>query len=129
MVRYSDSLGDWFVFPGGGQQHGEDLHETLVREVEEETGIKPAIGKLRFVRECIAARHQNGNLPASFHQLEVFFDCYLADGAPITGGKVPDPGQLGVEWRSVAELRQLRFFPAAILDLLEIPAAKYVGAC
>jgi 8-oxo-dGTP diphosphatase len=128
VVHYIDSIGDWFVFPGGGQAHGEDLHEALQREVEEEIGVKPTIGQLRFVRECIASRLKSSELPADLHQVEVFFDCTI-DGDPLASGRVPDRNQIGVEWRDVSELRRLRFFPQAILDLLDKPEARYLGAC
>jgi 8-oxo-dGTP diphosphatase len=128
IIHYRDPTGDWFVFPGGGQRHGEDLHQTLLREVEEEIGVKPSIGQLRFVRECIASRHPGSNLPPDFHQLEVFFDCTI-DREPLPRGLVPDPHQIGIQWRPASDLRSLRFFPQAILSRLEEPGAKYIGAC
>jgi 8-oxo-dGTP diphosphatase len=128
VVRYRDSIGDWFVFPGGGQEHGEDLHQTLAREVEEEIGVQPVIGELRFVRECIAARIPDGNLPPDFHQLEVFFDCTIG-GEALQVGPVPDPNQVGIEWRAIGDLRNQRFYPQAILSLLGETKSKYLGAC
>ena len=55
LSSYRDRAGDWFVFPGGGQRAGETLHECLLREVEEETSLKVEVGRLRWVREFIAA--------------------------------------------------------------------------
>jgi 8-oxo-dGTP diphosphatase len=100
VMRYIDSLGDWFVFPGGGQAHGEDLQQALQREVEEEIGVKPFIRDLRFVRECIASRNNSTNLPRDFHQIEIFFDCTI-DSDPVVG-RGPDPNQTGFEWQTIS---------------------------
>jgi 8-oxo-dGTP pyrophosphatase MutT (NUDIX family) len=127
VVRYIDGLGDWFVFPGGGQAHGEDLQQALQREVEEEIGVKPLIRDLRFVRECIASRNNGTNLPRDFHQIEIFFECTI-DSDPAVG-RVPDPNQTGFEWRTISDLRRQRFFPQLILDFLDKSDAKYLGAC
>ena len=32
VIRYHDASGEWFAFPGGGQRHGESLHEALRRD-------------------------------------------------------------------------------------------------
>jgi 8-oxo-dGTP pyrophosphatase MutT (NUDIX family) len=128
VVHYFDRTGDWYIFPGGGQQHGEDLHQTLRREVEEEIGVSPSIGQLRFVRECIASRLPASALAPDFHQLEIFFDCTI-DQDPLPAGQTPDPHQVGIEWRAVPDLRNCRFFPQAILDLLDEPQSRYLGAC
>ncbi len=71
VVHYQDASGNWSAFSGGGQLNGEDLHQALRREIYEEIGVVPKVGVLRFVRECIAARDNNGSLPADFHQLEL----------------------------------------------------------
>ena len=42
--------GFWCV-PGGGLENGESLVEGLHREMIEETGVKPVIGKLLFVQQ------------------------------------------------------------------------------
>ncbi|HVT89612.1 MAG TPA: NUDIX domain-containing protein [Tepidisphaeraceae bacterium] len=127
VVRYQDSAGHWFVFPGGGQKHNEDLHQALLREVEEEIGVVPTIGRLRFVRECIADRIPESNLSPGFHQLEIFFDCTIPDG-PVVSGPAPDPNQLGVDWMTTNELREIRFYPQAIVHLLNDDRAQFVGA-
>lgn len=42
---------DYWCTPGGGIDDGESLHEGLVREMIEETGIAPKIGKLLFIQQ------------------------------------------------------------------------------
>ncbi len=117
VVAYHDARGPWYTLPGGGQRHRETLEETLVREVAEETGARVRVGKLRFVRECIAGPNSRA-LPPDFHQVELLFACELIE--PILGaGSAPDSTQVGVEWRTTAELRRRAFFPQALLDALD----------
>lgn len=44
LVIYG-KLGD-FIFPGGGMEEGEGLTDTLIREVQEETGYRVAAGSI-----------------------------------------------------------------------------------
>ena len=47
LARASPALtlrGRWFL-PGGGVQHGESPEESLVREIEEESGLTVALGR------------------------------------------------------------------------------------
>lgn len=58
------SGGDWRCLPGGTVDEGEALVEALVREILEETGVKPKVGKLLYVHQFLF----NGS-----EQLEFFF--------------------------------------------------------
>jgi 8-oxo-dGTP diphosphatase len=42
---------DYWCTPGGGIDDGESLHQGLHREMIEETGIAPKIGKLLFIQQ------------------------------------------------------------------------------
>lgn len=42
---------DYWCTPGGGIDEGESLHDALHREMIEETGIVPKIGKLLFIQQ------------------------------------------------------------------------------
>lgn len=125
VIRYQDDRGAWYALPGGGQQHGESLEATLRREVEEETGARVRVGPLRFVRESLATSESRG-LPPEWHQVELIFACEIL--SPCDDGRAPDPAQTAAEWRTVAELRELVFFPGALLDALEYRTeATYLG--
>jgi len=42
---------DYWCTPGGGLERGESLFEALEREMIEETGVRPVIGKLLFIQQ------------------------------------------------------------------------------
>lgn len=46
-----EAVRDYWCTPGGGLDDGESLHQGLHREMIEETGIAPKIGKLPFVQQ------------------------------------------------------------------------------
>ena len=72
--RYPNHAEPLWNLPGGRQRHGELLHETLVREFREETGLTIAVGALRYVAESYDSK--NGA-----HFLCVAFDV-SSDGIP-----------------------------------------------
>lgn len=55
---------DYWCTPGGGLDDGESLHAGLHREMIEETGIAPKIGKLLFIQQFHDGKKE---------QLEFFF--------------------------------------------------------
>jgi 8-oxo-dGTP diphosphatase len=117
VARYRSGEGEWFNFPDGGQQNGEDLHEALRRELREEIGAEVRVGELRFVRECIRRKTGGFGLPAEFHQVELFFACELV-GEPCESGTCPDTNQVGHAWLTLDELAQRRFFPGGMVEAL-----------
>lgn len=68
--NHSNVTEQFWCTPGGGIDFGESLHEGLVREMLEETGIAPEIGNLLFVQQF----HDG-----SKEQLEFFFHIKNAD--------------------------------------------------
>ncbi len=73
-VRQKNGLGqevDYWCTPGGGLDEDESLLNGLNREIIEETGVEPVIGKLLIVQQFVSAK---GN-----EQLEFFFEITNAD--------------------------------------------------
>lgn len=60
---------NYWCTPGGGLDDFESLHEGLTREMIEETGVSPKIGKLLFIQQFSDERYHDGNV----EQLELFF--------------------------------------------------------
>ena len=99
-ARNGDGQNFWCT-PGGGLDIGESLHDGLRREMIEETGITPSIGKLLFVQQFTdtnaASRHgineqlelffhitnwqdyQNINLEKTSHGVEEVAECGFVD--------------------------------------------------
>ncbi len=62
--------------PGGGVETGTSLMENLRREVLEETGLEVEVGAPCLVNEFHDPK-------TGFHQVDVFFRCFLINGAEI----------------------------------------------
>ena len=64
------TMREYWCTPGGGLDDGESLHDGLAREMIEETGVKPVIGKLLFVQQYADDKRE---------YLEFFFEITNAD--------------------------------------------------
>ena len=62
---------NFWCTPGGGLKSGESLLDGLHREMIEETGVKPEIGKLLFIQQFAESGEQSAHGPNE--QLEFFF--------------------------------------------------------
>lgn len=114
-IKMRDQNGVFYILPGGGQNHGENLKQGLARECIEEIGTEVRIGKLLYVREYIGKNHKFSETHNAFHQIEQVFSCELIDPSAIGGGTELDKKQIGVEWISLKEIANHRFLPAAII--------------
>lgn len=133
LTKNRDDEGDFYLFPGGGQNHGEPLRETIKRECIEEVGAVVEAGELLHIREYIGKNHEHAAFDASIHQIEYYFKVNLVTKEEdFFIPENPDSHQTGIEWVPVTELKSLRVYPKAIVpaifDLLEYrKAAVYLG--
>ncbi|GAC1502567.1 MAG: hypothetical protein NVS1B10_07380 [Candidatus Saccharimonadales bacterium] len=68
--KLHNANGNWWCTPGGGVDPMESLHDALTREMIEETGIKPVIGRLILVQQFATKGDANHG---EDEQLEFFF--------------------------------------------------------
>lgn len=112
VIKKQDKEGYYYILPGGGQEHGESLHQTLKRECIEEINVDVEIGNLIFIREYIGKNHEHFAFDSEVHQMEYMFLCKVKQGSKKIGnGIVPDEGQIGVEWLPLFELLSYRLYP------------------
>lgn len=111
----------YYALPGGGQQPGENLHDTMRRECLEEVGARVEVGPLLYVREYIGPNHEYAAVDSRFHQVEMVFSCTLLDDAELGNGRAPDTRQVAVEWLELARLDEYFFRPRALVKLLQSP--------
>lgn len=74
--KLHNSTGDWWCTPGGGIDPLESLHDALTREMIEETGVKPTIGRLVLIQQFTT---QGKTTHGEDEQLEFFFLIENAD--------------------------------------------------
>ncbi|MCP1181858.1 NUDIX domain-containing protein [Paenibacillus sp. 1781tsa1] len=119
VIRLEDQYGTAYVFPGGGQEKGEELKDAVARECLEEIGQAVNVGELLHIREYIGKNHEFAEWDADIHQVEFYFACSLINPeATIFEGSSPDDHQVAVEWIAIEELSQVRLYPKTIGELL-----------
>jgi len=118
VTKNVDAVGEWYLLPGGGQQHGEDLLSALRRECWEEIGCGVRVGRLRFVRDYIGKNHEFADEDGGEHQVELIFECELEPGQEPGTAVEADSMQTGVVWLELAPLPAHRFYPRALIPHL-----------
>jgi 8-oxo-dGTP diphosphatase len=120
VIKYRDPLdesaAEYFGLPGGGQEHGEALEQTLYRECQEEINVDVEVKELIFVREYIGKNHWPA-MHSQIHQVDFLFLCTICEGEPAIG-HTPDTEQIGVVWLPLAELENTKFYPGTLRKLL-----------
>ncbi len=118
VTKNVDDDGEWYLLPGGGQERGEALPDTLRRECLEEVGAEVEVGALRFVRDYIGRNHEYSAQDAETHALELMFACTLRPGQEPRNGPLPDSAQVGVAWLDLDGLERQRLYPQTLARAL-----------
>ncbi|TFE02281.1 NUDIX domain-containing protein [Jeotgalibacillus salarius] len=127
LTTNTDEQGTFYIFPGGGQEDGETMHEACIRECLEEAGLIVKPGELLYVREYIGKNHEFAAFDSHVHQIESYFRC------EITGENdkqiVLDANQTGIEWLPIRELQHYRIYPRTIISYIQKfdQTAVYLG--
>lgn len=130
LTKNEDDRGSFYLFPGGGQEHGESLHEAVRRECIEEIGQEVIVNDLLYVREYIGKNHQFAEWDSDVHQVEFYFSCELKEqAADIANGINPDEMQIGVEWVKFSDLEHIRVYPQILAPILigKLRSGAYLG--
>ncbi|MGU3470047.1 NUDIX domain-containing protein [Paenibacillus sp. D51F] len=131
LTRNQDAQGVFHLFPGGGQEHGEELKDAVVRECLEEIGQKVIPGDLLHIREYIGRNHEFSEWDSEIHQVEFYFQCSFPPGfdGSFAAASNPDELQIGVEWVDLDRLHELRIYPRSLVESLQtgFPGLCYRG--
>lgn len=133
LTKNKDAEGIFYLCPGGGQEFGETFFEALQRECLEEIGQNVEIGDLLFIREYIGKNHEFASSDFNVHQIEFYFACQLSKRQNSSSQPThPDFDQVGMEWRSIHDLFNVRLYPKNMRQQLidyanEKKASIYLG--
>lgn len=109
LVRYHDKQGKSFlVGPGGGTKITENLKQTVIREVKEETGLLIAPGKLLFVEDLLSR---------NYRMIKVWFLCKVVGGSLTKTKEATVEGITEVTWYSKDQLKNEVVYPRIIVDV------------
>jgi 8-oxo-dGTP pyrophosphatase MutT (NUDIX family) len=118
-----------WVLPGGGQDAGETLVQTVARECREELGIDVEVGRLAYVREFVPGNHPRPRHLFDPQSIDVVFDCRRVGGEPHLAAGA-DREAREVSWVPIDEAIRLPLYPAALARWLEghpTAGAAYLG--
>lgn len=114
LNRCTSRFGEYYALPGGGQNSGETLIETVKRELLEETGYEVKPMRLSGIYERVADR-PGADGDSICHKIYFVFLCKLASDTPRKPTE-HDRFQIGLEWVSLRNVRTSNLFPHAIRD-------------
>lgn len=109
--RCVSRFGEYYALPGGGQRTGEMLHETVRRELLEETGYSVVPLRLSGIYERICEGRSDNN----GHKIYFIFLCKLSSEERKKPTET-DRFQIGMEWIDIHEIKHRNLFPRAIRD-------------
>ena len=100
---------DLLCAPGGGVELHSSLHDNLIREFHEETGLTIAVGAPCLVNEFHAPGHD-------FHQVDIYFRVTLVAGDPMAPWT--DPACIVTERHLIArdQMHRYRYKPDSLPD-------------
>lgn len=107
LARCTNPQGEeFFVGPGGGVNNDEDAHQTVIREVQEETGLTVKPQRLLFVEDI--------NSP-EYRRIKMWFLCSFVSGS-IDITNLAEECIIDVNWYTKKELISKTVYPNLLLS-------------
>ncbi len=112
LLKKEDETGIRYALPGGGQDVGETLSESLQRECIEEINTRVSIVELVHVADFYKPRSSEPN--TTRHMVEFLFYCQVPEDYVPQNGHHPDPHQVDVIWMALTTLADAPLFPISM---------------
>jgi len=124
--KYTNRI--FYSLPGGGQEVGETLKDTVIREFKEEISLDIEVSELAFVREFVYDNPDFEGWKGGIHQVEIVFFCHLRDAQQEEKiGEKPDTSMLNFKWIPLADFEQYKLYPeTGLRELIEQRIPKYL---
>ncbi|MGD8567996.1 MAG: NUDIX domain-containing protein [Gammaproteobacteria bacterium] len=116
LKKQGGGRGERFALPGGAQDPGEGLKESLNRECVEEIDTTVTIGNLIYVADFFKLKDTQP--PVRQHLVEFLFQCTIADDYSPRNGRHPDKHQVDVVWADLNTLAQLPVYPQYLTECI-----------
>ena len=108
LVRYNGAGGrSYLVGPGGAVLSNESLHQAVVREVREETGLEVSPQKVLFVEDLLSQ---------CYRIVKIWFLCNLIGGRLTNTQGALEEGITDVAWYRRDQLQDEVVYPPALLS-------------
>lgn len=113
---------DYYAFPGGRVEPGEDTATTVIREFQEEIGLTVEVVRLLWVNENFFTHEGK-----SFHELGFYYLLKAREEATIPTGDLFHSIELGEDGRPTLEFRWVETEKAAGMELFPVFAKTRLG--
>lgn len=111
---------DYLYSVGGRIQFGETSEEAVVREVEEETGVRMEIDRLGFVSEVYFYGDAPSNLGKTIYEVSFYYYMKVPEGfEPVSSDFMEGESEEHLRWVSAED--EIRMFPTFFKTELSHP--------